>query len=112
VDLKSTVVFYAGAQGIGSIALANEPDSKGLEGTVKLSGSFPELGDFELQITPGPDTNSPPTQVNQDAWDEQPLDRSIYNAVMLQGKDVWKSKGKYSRYTLCTGTKPNQMHSS
>lgn len=72
----------------------NEPDEKGLEGTVQLEGSVPRLGDFKIDITPGPESNRPPQVVNPTYWTEKPLDRTLYHSVKASENQVWNAKGK------------------
>jgi mannosyl-oligosaccharide glucosidase len=92
-DLKTMVVFYVGLEGFGSLNLANEPDEKGLEGTVTLEGSLAKLGDFKIDITTGPKTNKAPPATNKRLWAEKPLDRTLYHSFQVADDEVWKAKG-------------------
>lgn len=93
-DTKTTVMFYVANEGTkGSIELANEPDMKGLTGTVVLAGSLPVLGDFKLEVTRGPQTNQAPVMGNAKAWAERPLSRTMYASMQLLPNLAWKVKG-------------------
>lgn len=99
------MIFYLGTESFAGISLVNTPDSKGIEGIVELRGSLPQLGDFKVEVTPGPDTNQAPVMGNPDAWAEQPLDRSIYTSVIAPPADVWKAKGNrisLLRWSACS----------
>lgn len=76
--------------------LTNSPNSKGLVGSVGLEGSLPVLGNFKLEVTTGPETNSPPLLVNTDEWAQRPLDRTMYMAGNLPKGQIWKAKGNES----------------
>ncbi|KAA8895843.1 glycoside hydrolase [Sphaerosporella brunnea] len=91
-DTKTTLIFYVGNQGKGSIQLANEPDVKGLVGDVQLDGKLPVLGDFNVKVTTGPATNLPPQLGNADAWAERPLERTMYSSTQVPGLHTWKTK--------------------
>jgi mannosyl-oligosaccharide glucosidase len=92
-DTKTTVFFYVGNEGAGEIKLLNEPDNLGLGGVIELQGSLPVLGDFKLEVTPGPKTNHAPELGHAVEWKEQPLDRSAYISVQVPPNLVWKAKG-------------------
>ncbi|KAI5820097.1 glycoside hydrolase [Pyronema omphalodes] len=91
-DTKTTVFFYVGNEGAGEIKLLNEPDNLGLGGVIELQGSLPVLGDFKLEVTPGPQTNRAPELGHAVEWKEQPLDRSAYASVQIPPNLVWKAK--------------------
>lgn len=81
------------AEGSGTVANTNEEDPKGLPGNVVLEGQFPQLGEFKLEVTRGPETNQFPNKAHQAAFKEQPLDRTIYSSMKVQPKDIWRTKG-------------------
>ena len=91
-DLKTTVIFSAAMDGLGSLEVANEPDDLGIEGTVTLRGSTPELSDFTLDITPGPDTNRHPPAVHE-TYADKPLDRTMVASLQLPAEALWQTKG-------------------
>lgn len=92
-NLLSTVVFYLGLEGLGSVQVSNKFDRKGYEDPVSLKGSTPELGDFKLEITDGPgsDNNHPPR--SHDSYNERPLDRTMVKSLMVQHENLWQAKG-------------------
>lgn len=88
----TTLVFYAGMEGFGSLSVENEPDDLGIEGDVKLVGSSNELGDFSLEITEGPETNSHPPATHK-SYADKPLDRTMVTSVQLPEEQIWQAKG-------------------
>lgn len=92
-DTRTTIFFYASAQDLNAISLANKPDPKGLKGNVVLDGQLPVLGKFKLEITTGPPTNTAPTTGVPEAWADRPLDRTMYVSGNVPKEHLWKSKG-------------------
>ena len=90
-QLVTTVIFYAGMEGLGNLKVANEPDDLGIEGSVKLSGMSSGLGDFSLEITDGPNTNVHPP-ASHETYIEKPLDRSIVDSVQIDEANLWQAK--------------------
>lgn len=89
--LMSTVIFYAGMEGFGSLKVSNGRADMGIEGSVMMEGSSNELGDFILEINEGPDTNShpPPEHVS---YADKPLDRSIVTSLQVPEGNLWQAK--------------------
>lgn len=89
--LISTVLFYAGMEGFGSLSVQNEPNDLGIEGDVTMQGSSNELGDFTLEITEGPNTNAhpPPTHPSHA---EKPMDRTLVDSLQVPGDQIWQAK--------------------
>ena len=94
-DLKTTVIFSAAIEGLGSLEVANEPDGLGIEGTVTLQGMTPELGEFKIDITPGPDTNQHPPAVHE-TYADKPLDRTMVASLQLPVEALWQTKGSFA----------------
>ena len=94
--LISTVIFYAGMEGFGSLNVRNERDDLGIEGTVTMEGSTEELGDFTIDITEGPDTNSHPPPAHK-SYADKPLDRTMVASLQAPGEEIWQAK-RTSRY--------------
>lgn len=86
---KSTVIFYATLEGIGSLQVANEKDHLGYEGDVTLLGSSPGLGDYKLVVTKG--EGSHPTMMHK-SYNDKPLDRTIVNSFMAPEDILWQAK--------------------
>ncbi|RPA77388.1 mannosyl-oligosaccharide glucosidase [Ascobolus immersus RN42] len=92
-DIATTFIFYASLEGEGHVQLKEGVvrDLKGLEGTVTLTGNTPELGDFQLDITEGPETNQYPETPEHEAIDTR-LDRTLYRAAAVPEKNIWRAK--------------------
>lgn len=89
--LISTVLFYAGMEGLGSLKVDNEKDNLGIEGIVKMEGSSNELGDFTLEVTEGPDTNMNPPSIHP-SYADKPSDRSIVTSLQVPEGNMWQAK--------------------
>ncbi|KAL9615923.1 MAG: hypothetical protein Q9160_009149 [Pyrenula sp. 1 TL-2023] len=87
----TTLVFYAGLEGLGSLEVMNEPDELGIEGEITLKGQTTELGEFKIDITTGPETNSPPPK-NHPAWGAKPLDRTLVASQQVPPEAIWQVK--------------------
>lgn len=90
-DLKSTVIFYTAMEGLGSLEIANNKDPLGLEGTVTVKGQTAELGDFNIAITEGPESNMhpPPTHAS---YQDKPLDRTMVASFQVPEEAIWQTK--------------------
>lgn len=61
----TTIVFYAGLEGLGSLDVSTESDDpRGFDGDVKLKGYTSELGGFSIDVTTGPKSNEHPEHVH------------------------------------------------
>jgi mannosyl-oligosaccharide glucosidase len=88
-DLKTTIIFYASLEGLGSLEVENEPDELGFEGIVSLKGESPGLGEYKVTVTPG--TGFHP-KVNHPAYDDKPLDRTIVHSFTVSPEILWQTK--------------------
>jgi mannosyl-oligosaccharide glucosidase len=88
-NLKSTVVFYATLQGLGSLEVANEIDPLGYEGDVTLQGNSDGLGEYKLVVTKG--EGSHPAPVHK-SYREKPLDRTIVHSQRFPEEVLWQTK--------------------
>lgn len=88
-DLKTTVVFYATLQGLGSLEVADERDAMGYEGDVTLQGNSDGLGEYKLVVTTG--EGSHPAAMHKSYMDK-PLDRTIVHSLRLPEEFLWQTK--------------------
>jgi mannosyl-oligosaccharide glucosidase len=88
-NLKSTVVFYAALQGLGSLEVVNEIDPLGYEGDVTLLGNSDGLGEYKLVVTKG--EGSHPAPVHK-SYREKPLDRTIVHSQRVSEEVLWQTK--------------------
>jgi mannosyl-oligosaccharide glucosidase len=88
-DLKSTVVFYATLQGLGSLEVVSERDPLGYEDDVILQGNSDGLGEYKLVITKG--EGSHPSPVHK-SYRDKPLDRTIVDSLRIPEEFLWQTK--------------------
>jgi mannosyl-oligosaccharide glucosidase len=88
---KTTVVFYAGLEGEGSLDLESQLTPLGIEGAVKLSGRSTELGPFSMAVTEGPTTNKHPNSGHPLEL-MRPSDNSHYASLVIPDDNVWRAK--------------------
>jgi mannosyl-oligosaccharide glucosidase len=90
-QLMTTLVFYAGMDGLGSLEFANEQDDLGQEANVTLRGQTADLGDFRIDVTRGPDGNVAPKH-RHPSWDSKPLDRTMVSSMQVPSDALWQAK--------------------
>ena len=97
-DVKSTVIFYVGLEGLGEGAFGkklectNPDDEKGIEGTVTFEGETQGLGTFKISVTEGKD-NKHPIHTHPSA-DDGHLDRTFVRSGVIPEDAIWQTKGK------------------
>ncbi|KAM0153568.1 hypothetical protein ACHAQE_007617 [Botrytis cinerea] len=88
-DLKTTMIFYASLEGLGSLTVANEQDDLGFEGEVNFNGDSDGLGEYKITVTPGrgfhPASEHP-------SYQEKPLDRTFVHSLTIDEKLLWAAK--------------------
>ena len=89
--LITTVLFYAGMEGFGSLSVRNEADELGIEGSLTMDGSSSELGQFTIEVTEGPDSNSHPPVTHQ-SYAEKPSDRTMVTSLQVPDEGMWQAK--------------------
>ncbi|KAK5076751.1 Processing alpha glucosidase I [Lithohypha guttulata] len=89
-NLVTTVLFYAGMEGIGELGFTHGSDTNGVSGPVTIHGSTTELGDFDIEFIDGPD-NRLPYKVHP-SWDDKPLDVTLTQSFMVPPDQMWRSK--------------------
>ncbi|KAL3471791.1 glycoside hydrolase [Aspergillus californicus] len=91
-DQPTTVVFYAGLEGLGSLGVStNSDDPRGFEGDIKLGGYTSELGDFSIDVTAGGKSNEHPEH-DHPSYEDKPLDRTLVASVAAKPEHVWQTK--------------------
>ena len=89
------MIFYAALEGLGYLDVANEYDNLGYDGDVQLKGHTLDLGDFTIDITRGPETNSYPPR-RHPSYDEKPLNRTIVSTLQVPADALWEAKSEVS----------------
>ncbi|KAL4927481.1 mannosyl-oligosaccharide glucosidase [Aspergillus undulatus] len=91
-DQPTTVVFYAGMEGLGSLEVATESDDpRGFKSDVKLKGYTSELGNFSIDVTKGPRSNGYP-EYDHPSYEDKPLDRTLVSSMAVQPEHTWQTK--------------------
>ncbi|KZF21381.1 glycoside hydrolase family 63 protein [Xylona heveae TC161] len=90
-QLKTSVVFYAALEGLGSLQVENDINVVGYKDVVTLGGDTPELGKFTINVTRGPETNTYPKSEHP-AWREKPLNRTIVHSFQYPEEMLWQIK--------------------
>jgi mannosyl-oligosaccharide glucosidase len=88
--LLTTVMFYGYMDGLGSLAIQNEPNELGVEGTVTMAGETAQLGKFKIDVTTGPGTNRHPMP-SHESYKEKPLDRTIVTSFQVPEDQLWQT---------------------
>ncbi|KAG1469294.1 hypothetical protein G6F56_003335 [Rhizopus delemar] len=84
----TSLLFYVGVEGEGSIDIMSKLSKKGLESPVRLEGDTPELGDFEIQIVEGPLNRYFGQGIQQDLSLTQWLGKEVPKGKIWRAKDV------------------------
>ncbi|TAQ90710.1 hypothetical protein B7494_g998 [Chlorociboria aeruginascens] len=87
-DLKTTIIFYAGIEGLGSLEV-EEVDMMGYEGDVTLKGESEGLGQYKVVVTGGRGFHPKATHPS---YAEKPLDRTIVQSAIVPENILWQSK--------------------
>ncbi|KAI4148644.1 MAG: hypothetical protein LQ340_005003 [Diploschistes diacapsis] len=90
-NLLTSVVFYASMEGLGSLVVENEPDPLGFGDVVTLKGTTQELGDFKIDVTPGPKSNRHPSSPDA-RFGSKPLDRTMVASMNVPEEAIWQTK--------------------
>ncbi|CDH50432.1 glycoside hydrolase family 63 protein [Lichtheimia corymbifera JMRC:FSU:9682] len=86
VPSTTTIIFYAGLEGQGSMDIVSKLSRKGLKSPIQIEGDTPDLGDFEIEIVDGPLNVSPEQGIDQD------LSRTQWWGLQVKEGDIWRAK--------------------
>lgn len=88
-DTKTSVVFYASLEGLGSLEVDNAEDGPGFTGDVNLKGESEGLGQYKLVITQGRGSHP---KSSHPSYEEKPLDRTFVQSFSLPSEVLWQAK--------------------
>ncbi|KAL1641413.1 Processing alpha glucosidase I [Diplodia intermedia] len=91
-NLKTTVVFYASLEGLGSLEVpveAADEEGLGRDGDVEIQGQSQGLGAYAIKVTKGKGEHP---EERHEAWDEKPLDRTFVTSAQLPEQAMWQVK--------------------
>jgi mannosyl-oligosaccharide glucosidase len=86
-NVVTTVLFYAGMEGLGELGFNGLSDRKGM---VSLNGQTNELGKFQIDVTAGPNNRLP--HKTHKSWDKKPLDRTLITSAQVPPEAIWQGK--------------------
>lgn len=86
---KTTLVFYAGLEGLGKLDLKSEDDPSGLAGDIELKGKSQDLGLFDLKITEG--KNKHPKSTHKLAK-SRVAEKARHISLRVPDDNVWKAR--------------------
>lgn len=87
-DVHTTVIFYAGMGSEGQLQSAHEVDRDGHDSGFALEGSHPSLGQFQINVTRGPDTNDSPPSSPLGPH----LGNTLHTSVRVPPESLWQAK--------------------
>ncbi|KAI5287291.1 Processing alpha glucosidase I, partial [Ascosphaera atra] len=87
----STVIFVATMEGDGKMRLETPVQPEGYEGDVNFAGATPELGDFKLDVTRGPESNEHPVH-DHPSYQDKPLNKSFVSSMLTPVDVLWQSR--------------------
>jgi mannosyl-oligosaccharide glucosidase len=91
-DLKTTLIFHAGLEGMGHIQVDNEGSPQpGFEGDIKLSGATTDLGTWKMEVRESESSKHP--VVTHEAAEEKDISRTMVRSVMVRRDVVWQALG-------------------
>jgi mannosyl-oligosaccharide glucosidase len=88
-DLKTTVLYYATLEGLGSLEVENEKDSLGYKGDVVLAGDSDGLGSYKLVVTEG---RGHRPKHSHPSYALKPLERTIVRSLQAPPEILWQVK--------------------
>lgn len=91
IDHKTTIIFQAGLEGLGSLEIANDRDTLGYEDDVVIDGNSQGLGEYSLRITAG--AGKHPARRHPESFDAKPLDRTMVYSSTAPEQVLWQCKG-------------------
>ena len=87
-NLKTTIIFYASLEGLGSLQVDNV-EELGYEEDVNLVGESEGLGKYKVVVTKGRGQHP---KAAHPAYDDKPLDRTIVNSITASPEVLWQTK--------------------
>lgn len=88
-DLKTTMIFYASLEGLGSLEVQNANDTLGYKGDVTIKGNSEGLGDYDVVVTTGRGYHP---KHDHPSYVDKPLDRTIVQSQMVPPQHLWQAK--------------------
>lgn len=96
-NLYTTMIFYAGMEGLGTLDVDDaEQHPQGFDGDVTIKGFTPELGDFTIDVTTGPDSNEHPS-FSHPVSAEKPLDQTFVASLEMPQEHLWQAKSRLTK---------------
>ncbi|KAI9934044.1 Processing alpha glucosidase I [Aspergillus wentii] len=90
-DQPTSLVFYTALEGLGNLEVTTESEALGFDGDVKLAGFTPDLGDFSIDVTAGPESNEHPEH-DHPSYQDKPLHRTLVSSSTIPAEHLWQTK--------------------
>ncbi|KAG6827909.1 hypothetical protein H0H92_010007 [Tricholoma furcatifolium] len=92
-DLPSRIstIFYFGLEGLGGLEMETDENENGIRGEFKLSGTTPELDDFLIRVTDGPENKAVIDGPHVDDFEER-LGRTHFIGQTIPPGAIWRAK--------------------
>ncbi|OQV04143.1 hypothetical protein CLAIMM_09071 [Cladophialophora immunda] len=87
LTLVTTLIFYAGMEGLGELAFTNTDEE---DGAVTLHGETSELGQFDISFEDSSENLLP--YKTHPSWDSKPLDRPLLCSLQIPPDAIWQAK--------------------
>ncbi|EJD02084.1 glycoside hydrolase family 63 protein [Fomitiporia mediterranea MF3/22] len=91
IPSRTSFIFYFGVDGLGGIDMDTDEDENGLEGTVKFSGSTPDLGDFSIRVEDGPNNNFVTNAPHAHAFAER-IGKTHFLGLRMPPGEIWRAR--------------------
>ncbi|CAD6565408.1 MAG: Processing alpha glucosidase I [Tremellales sp. Tagirdzhanova-0007] len=88
---RTSFIYHLGLEGLGELALLNEPDDDGIEGSITLRGSSPQLGNFRIRIVDHPSAIPLQVMINPEEFSHL-VGKTAFFGWGIPTGEVWRIK--------------------
>jgi mannosyl-oligosaccharide glucosidase len=88
-DLKTTIIFYASLEGLGSLEVETNGDPLGFQGDTLLKGDSAGLGEYTVTVTQGRGYHP---KEQHSSYAAKPLDRTFVASMTAPEQILWQAK--------------------
>ncbi|KAF8061451.1 glycoside hydrolase [Lyophyllum atratum] len=91
VPSRISTIFYFGLEGLGGLEMETDEDENGIKGEFKLSGSSPELDDFDIRVVDGPNNTMVTQGRHAEAFEER-IGKTHFVGQPIPAGNIWQAK--------------------